>query len=653
MQLGSDLCRLKIDAAYFAKRLAQVNNIAQESWFFRVRDVYYNHPQDSVQYALSVASETWIKQEDEQAKRWALVFSGNIYAHDYTQFTWSEQEYDYYNIAIQEDANVRYVVSYSSEPFTAIKKHTGFRIKRYIEKQKTIIQQKCDALEKELKQIEPPKLVKDEFETIAGFKERVAKTEKEIADKTAQTKAPYEKEIEKIKNKIEIVQEGKNWVLARVFLDVFGKPVLENAKYDAERETMYVSLKAANADYAKTLAVSMPLERAKSFKEKIQQVKPRVQFRFLQDTITLQRVTLELNDKNDNEEYLAPLSTQEFQPIPLAVNIENPQIDTSLLLLPDSKFSINASYAEDPEIAKLQEKIQQIKTKEKEDEGRESKLKELRKQLAELQNKSHGSYDDDLPGKLNQISPAAEDANKYLIVIGIENYDEVPTVPFSSNSAKLFKQFAQKAFGVCEYNASCLLDNMPNNTATATRIKNTVKLVAKKVKDGGTIYFYYSGHGLPSPKEGGEAYILPQDGSTQFFDDEKDLQLAKIYEALGNSKASRVICFIDACFSGKSDNKMIIKGIAPALIQPKEAKFDAKKMSIFTASDRSQFSNQYAAKGHRMFSYFLMDGLARKHYNVIDLHSYVREKVVTECYKLGSTYEQTPQFYGNNTVSLK
>ena len=47
---------------------------------------------------------------------------------------------------------------------------------------------------------------------------------------------------------------------------------------------------------------------------------------------------------------------------------------------------------------------------------------------------------------------------------------------------------------------------------------------------------------------------------------EKQFQLGDIYRRLSLSGASKVVAFVDSCFSGRTDNASIFKGTAPGLM---------------------------------------------------------------------------------------
>ena len=171
------------------------------------------------------------------------------------------------------------------------------------------------------------------------------------------------------------------------------------------------------------------------------------------------------------------------------------------------------------------------------------------------------------------------------------------------------------------------------------------------IEKDATVYFYYSGHGVPG--NDGEAYILPSDTNAQTATSDTTFMLKNLYNNLSNSDAKKVFAFIDSCFSGKDDEgKLLFKGVAPVL-KSKKTTFDESKMTIFTAGSSSDFSNQYKEKKERLFSYYLMKGMALGKTDAKELYTYVRSNVANQSRKLGAAYSQIPQVMGNTQTSIK
>jgi len=128
--------------------------------------------------------------------------------------------------------------------------------------------------------------------------------------------------------------------------------------------------------------------------------------------------------------------------------------------------------------------------------------------------------------------------------------------------------------------------------------------------------------------------------------------LKNIYKQLSDSKASKVVAFVDSCFSGATDGVSIIKGVAGSRLAPKKVIFDKSKMVVLTAGQKKQYSNMYQEKGHRMFSYFVMRSLLAGKKDINMLYKEVSCKTSEASNELGALKKQEPTLDGNIKIKL-
>lgn len=255
--------------------------------------------------------------------------------------------------------------------------------------------------------------------------------------------------------------------------------------------------------------------------------------------------------------------------------------------------------------------------------------------------KNKEDFEDELEYLLDSSKSVEKNENAYAIVFGIEDYLLESNVNYSQNSAKMFIKYAKKLLGVPEDNIWAFVED---RETSAGFIKSEWGQFLSSIPKDATIYFYYSGHGVPGMD--GNPYILPSDTNAETVIQDKSFMLNTIYKNLTDTKANKVVAFVDSCFSGKDDNgNLLFGGVAPVL-RTNPAKFNENKMILFTAGSSNEFSNQYKRKKHRLFSYFLMKGLARGYDNSIDLYEYLKKNVSNKSRKMGFAYKQTPQLSG-------
>ncbi|MBW2608621.1 MAG: ankyrin repeat domain-containing protein, partial [Deltaproteobacteria bacterium] len=157
------------------------------------------------------------------------------------------------------------------------------------------------------------------------------------------------------------------------------------------------------------------------------------------------------------------------------------------------------------------------------------------------------------------------DDNDYAIIIGVEGYSSLPKSDYSYDDAKLVKDYF-KALGIKERNIELLIDEK----ATLSGIMKSIEAwLPNKLKKGGKIFVYYSGHGAPDPVTG-EAFIVPYDGDPNYLN-VTGYPLKRLYKKLGRLQASEVIVVLDSCFSGAGGRSVLAKGARPLVMTSQSA----------------------------------------------------------------------------------
>ena len=257
---------------------------------------------------------------------------------------------------------------------------------------------------------------------------------------------------------------------------------------------------------------------------------------------------------------------------------------------------------------------------------------------------------DDLTELLDRFKPAKPDGKKWLFVIGAENYSNTDSIVYSRRSAQRFAEVASKVLGIKRKRRRVLLEN-----ATGGAIQDQLKAMLGKVSKGDSIYFYYSGHGIPirnkATKEN-TPYMLAIDHDPSLIEEKEFYNLNNIYKILDESKASKVFVMLDSCFSGSTDGKSVLPGVAATTTVPDMPLLGREgKMVVITAGTDTEYSNALPEKQHRLFSYYLMRALLTNNYrNIGHLHDTVYEAVVEESRNLGGTNKQTPSLQGNRNL---
>ncbi len=431
------------------------------------------------------------------------------------------------------------------------------------------------------------KLTKDEFETTQEFNARVAKTKKA---QSASVKA-YEGQVANAK------AQAKENAIKNALRAVWGKPLLSNLRYDADNGYFVADLSfETNSDFSKSVAIKVDRTEAKSFKEQFSSLKPQAVFDYSNGSVSLKDIRIPYGSAKQHKMYTAQFTDMKSDETRVAVNLKsefNPQnISTDIKVAESQIGSLDPS--------KLQD------------------FNELDRLLASTQ-------------------AVPQDHKKWLFAIGIEKYDNTDAISYATRTAEMFAKISAKKLGIPEVNSYVLI----NEGATQAKVQTAFTKLLARVKAGDTIYFYYNGHGMPIASQNFEPYMLAKDSDPDYIGDQRFFALNNIYGILSSSKASKVVAFVDSCFSGATDGKSVLKGVAATKMKPKVVDFDKEKMVVLTAGKDYQYSNGYDKKGYRMFSYFAMKDL---------LTTNLQNKPIQELYKAvkNETYDASLQEYGDN-----
>ncbi len=455
-------------------------------------------------------------------------------------------------------------------------------------------------IDQKLQHIKKPdlrvKLVKDMFETQAEFESRVAKI-----------KAVQKKEIAAFKKELAgKKRQARSEAIKEALEITYGKPLLKDLKYDAENGYFVADLRfEAKKDYRQKIAIKVPKKEARALYKARDSLATEAVFDYDGKSVALKRIEIPFKKKK----YLAQFTNQSIDDTRVVVNLSN-EADMDMSLA--SSVSIGQS------------DVTHFNT------GNLKSFNDLDKLLK----------------KARAVKPSSR---KWLFVIGIEQYAYTDNIVYAKRSAEMFVKTAQKVLGVPKQNSYVIIDAK----ATQAQIKTNLKRMLRRVKKGDTIYFYYNGHGIPVPSQKNKPYLLAYDSEAEFIQDEAFFSLQNIYTKLSDSKASKVVAVVDSCFSGVTDGKAVLKGVAATRVVPKSTSFNKKKMVVLSAGKGRQYSNAYRQKGHRLFSFFVMKNILEGDREIRKLYKDVKSQTYETSFKeYGDLRVQEPTIEGNARMKL-
>lgn len=520
----------------------------------------------------------------------------------------------------------------------------------------------------------PPvsRMKKSPFESLAMFQQRMDDEKKLRQTQTAKILAEYRAKVEarnkavlERKKEIDALQQEikaqnlvfenkqrdffsslpkelavqKQAFIAEAMAVVYGSPKLVpiqidgQPKYDAERGLMFAMLSYANLKGEQEVTFAIPPgQNAESFYNALiaGEILPKAVFKFANNNSgKVEFVRLEV--KQNNQTYLASFDhTKNF--------VAQKPIE---VVLQDSALVPQLAQDKMTAVVFNQDALSNLQLQ-------NPNLKDVQFEAYVLQEQK--AFKDDIPNLFEKVAAAPIDRKKWLFVVGIGQYEQTDDILYSRRSAEWFARVAAKTLGIQPGRQVLLLDKQASSGA----IKDQLKLMLSKVKQGDEIIFYYSGHGIPVSENGNAPYLLAADKIPDFVADDDFFQAQNIYNQLINSQASSVLAFMDSCFTGQTDGKSVFAGTKAATrLVPKQFKPDRNgKIAILTAGNEKQFSNAYGDKGHRLFSYYLMKGLLKGYTQVGDLATKVKGDVTDTSLDMGGLNRQTPVFVGNGKLKI-
>lgn len=233
--------------------------------------------------------------------------------------------------------------------------------------------------------------------------------------------------------------------------------------------------------------------------------------------------------------------------------------------------------------------------------------------------------------------PYTNDINKntFVLIIANENYSFLDDVKFANNDGDIFREYCIKTLGIPKEYIRL------SKNATYGVLNSDISWLeqALNLTEDGNAIVYYCGHGIPDEKTS-DAYIVPTDGNgTNMI---SCYSLKHLYTTLSKTKAARITYFMDACFTGANkEGEMLVAARGVAREAKKETLLGNSIVFAATSSDETAMT--YKAKGHGMFTYFLLKKLQETKGDVTyeELANYISENVKRESL-LVNNKPQTP-----------
>ena len=232
----------------------------------------------------------------------------------------------------------------------------------------------------------------------------------------------------------------------------------------------------------------------------------------------------------------------------------------------------------------------------------------------------------------------------HAIVIGVSNYREkLPQADFADNDARLVSKYLTQVLGYQDENVVTIIND---RAAKGDFEKYIESWLPNRVEKGDEVFIYYSGHGAPNPTTG-DAYLVPYDGDPTYLE-KTAYPIKKMYTQLAMLPTNKITVVMDSCFSGAGGRSVIAKGAKP-LVTIVDGGALPSNIVVLSASAGDQISHSYDEKGHGLFTYFFLKGLAqeagKRNVNMKEIFDYAGPQV-SRIARREYNSDQVPQWKG-------
>jgi len=250
--------------------------------------------------------------------------------------------------------------------------------------------------------------------------------------------------------------------------------------------------------------------------------------------------------------------------------------------------------------------------------------------------------------------------NGIAVIIGNQNYThpDVPDIDFAFNDAKTMKKYLINMLGYKEANIIYIENAKKSDFETifGTNEYFKGKLFNWVKPNQSDVFIYYSGHGAPDLGNK-KAYFMPSNSDPNYVKI-NGYSLDVFYQNLEKIKAKSMTLVLDACFSGGSQQGMLIKNASPMYIEVETPIFQ-NKFNLFASAKGDQIASWFPKGKHSLFTYYFLRairGEADKNRNrkitVSEIDNFLKDNVQHMARRLYGR-EQTPVVKGikNNVIS--
>ena len=199
------------------------------------------------------------------------------------------------------------------------------------------------------------------------------------------------------------------------------------------------------------------------------------------------------------------------------------------------------------------------------------------------------------------------------VIIGNADYEhrDVPDVTFAHRDADAFRGYVVEVLGYDPENVVDLRDATRRELFDALGTKSDPRSLLWSYLDpvgGSDVVVFYSGHGVPGVNDG-RGYLLPVDADPKAAEDD-GYPIDLLYRNVGGLEEARSVrVYLDACFSGGSNEGGLIRNASPVYVEATLPEGVGDKVTSLTAASGKQVASWDENARHGLFTHHLLNAL--------------------------------------------
>jgi hypothetical protein len=207
---------------------------------------------------------------------------------------------------------------------------------------------------------------------------------------------------------------------------------------------------------------------------------------------------------------------------------------------------------------------------------------------------------------LSQPAPAIGGGDRdAAVIVGLQDYSLIADIEGAADNATAWYEYLASTRGVPPERISLLIDE----DATLEEMRRATRAGARQVREGGTLWFVFIGHGAPAT-DGKDGLLVGFDAQQKARSIEaRSFQRGDLLALLESSPASSIQVYLDACFSGRSGGgDPLVEGLQPLVVTELEASSDTRT-TVLTAARDDEYAGPLPGSRRPAFSYLALGGL--------------------------------------------